>query len=201
LENLPEPLKKVVDHFASLPGLGPKSALRIALYLLTIPAQEVEAFGDAIISLRSTLTICEECGGFSDKSPCKLCADPSRDHSILCVVPDWDGVMVLERTRLFKGRYLVLGGLLSPIDGKNESALRLELLRRRLSKGEVKEIILALGATRDSEMTESFLKDLIAKEFPKIQVTRLAQGIPVGSELKYVDKETLKQSLTFRQRL
>ena len=190
-----------MDHFASLPGLGPKSALRIALYLLTIPAQEVEAFGDAIISLRSTLTICEECGGFSDKSPCKLCADPSRDHSILCVVPDWDGVMVLERTRLFKGRYLVLGGLLSPIDGKNESALRLELLRRRLSKGEVKEIILALGATRDSEMTESFLKDLIAKEFPKIQVTRLAQGIPVGSELKYVDKETLKQSLTFRQRL
>ena len=201
MDNLPGPLKRVVDQFASLPGLGPKSALRIALYLLEIPKENVNILGRAIISLREELTICEECGGFTDHSPCNVCSDKTRDQSLLCVVPDWDGVMVLERTRLYKGRYLVLGGLLSPIEGKNPSNLRIDLLKKILSSGRVKEIILALGSTRDSEMTESFLRDLVAREFPQIQVTRLAQGIPVGSELKYVDKETLKQSLTFRQRL
>lgn len=201
LENLPKPLKDVVDHFAGLPGLGPKSALKIALHLLEIPEHKVRSLGESIISLRENLQICDRCGGFADRSPCDICLDPTRDDTKLCVVSDWDGLMLFETAKIYKGRYLILGGLFSPLDGKNPENLRIDLLKKILSEGKVEEVILALGSTKDAEMTESFLKDLILKKYPHIQITRLAQGIPVGMELKYVDHETLKQSITYRQRL
>ncbi len=200
-ENLPQPLRDVVDHFSKLPGLGPKSALKIALYLLEIPEHKVRSLGESIISLRENLTICERCGGFADRSPCDICLDPTRDDSKLCVVSDWDGLMLFETTKIFKGRYLILGGLLSPLEGKNPEHLRIGLLKKRLSEGKVQEVILALGSTKDAELTESFLRDLIVSNYPHIQLTRLAQGIPVGLELKYVDHESLKQSIRYRQKL
>jgi len=200
-ESLPEPLKKVVEHFASLPGLGPKSALRIGLHLLEIPKEKVQSFGRDLFELRDKLKICESCGAYCNNSPCDICSDPSRDRSLLCVVPDWDGLMLIEKTKLFKGTYLVLGGLISPLDGKMSSNLRIELLKKRLNSGKIKEVILALGSTREAEMTESFLLDFISQGKFNVRVTRLAQGIPVGCDLKYVDEETLKQSLCYRQKL
>ncbi len=200
-ENLPGPLRKVVTHLSSLPGLGPKSAMRIALYLLEIPKEKVDSFGRDILSLREELHICEMCGAYADESPCAICRDETRDHSILCIVPDWDTLMLIESTKLFKGVYLVLGGLLSPLEGKNQSNLRIELLKKRMSEGEIKEIILALGSTREAEMTETFLRDYILKQNLDIELSRLAQGIPVGCDIKYVDQETLKQSLNYRQKL
>ncbi len=200
-ESLPEPLKKVVEHFASLPGLGPKSAMRIALHLLEIPREKVQSFGRDVFELRDKLKICETCGAYCNNSPCEICSDPGRDASLLCVVPDWDGLMLIEKTKLFKGTYLVLGGLISPLDGKMSSNLRIELLKKRLSSGKIKEVILALGSTREAEMTESFLSDFISKGNFNVRITRLAQGIPVGCDLKYVDGETLKQSICYRQKL
>lgn len=155
-KSLPEPLRKVAHHLSSMPGLGPKSAMRIALHLLEIPKEKVQSFGQDILELRDSLTICHICGSYCNTSPCDICSDPTRDHSLLCVVPDWDGLMLIEKTKLFKGVYLVLGGLISPLDGKDSSNLRIGLLKKHIKSGKIKEVILALGSTREAEMTESF---------------------------------------------
>jgi len=201
LESLPKPLQRVARNLARLPGLGPKSALRIAFFLLNMPREEVEELILSIGDLRQSLFICERCGSLSDSNPCGICSDPQRDSTTLCIVPDWDSLLTMEQMGIYKGRYLVLGGLLAPLEGMNSPQLNLEKLKAILLEGEVKELILALGATRESEMTETFIREMVRGEFPHISLTRLAQGIPVGVELKYVDKETLKQSLTYRQSL
>ncbi len=201
MDKLPEPLKRVANNLARLPGLGPKSGLRIALSLLNMPQEEVKELAQSILDLCSSLFICERCGALSDENPCRICKDPSRDPRVICVVADWDSLLAMEQMGLYKGRYLVLGGLLAPLDGINSPQLHLEKLKKILQEGEVEEIILALGATRESEMTENLLREMLIREYPSISLTRLAQGIPVGVELKYVDRETLKQSLTYRQNL
>ncbi|MCF8030651.1 MAG: recombination mediator RecR [Desulfohalobiaceae bacterium] len=201
MQRLPKALQEVVDHFASLPGLGPKSGLRIALTLLNMPTERAREMGNSIIRLREALCVCERCGLLADESPCAICRENSRGEEQVCLVPDWDSFLAIEEAGLFRGKYLALGGLLSPTEGVQSSNLELERLRSRLSEGGVREIILALGSTRDGEATESFIRNMIDREFPHIRVSRLAQGIPVGSDLKYVDKETLKQSLQHRQPL
>ncbi|MEF8823818.1 MAG: recombination mediator RecR [Desulfohalobiaceae bacterium] len=201
MQKLPKALQDVVDHFASLPGLGPKSGLRIALTLLNMPRERSREMGESIIRLREALCVCERCGLLADESPCSICTEASRGEEEICLVPDWDSFLAIEEAGLFRGKYLVLGGLLSPMEGVQSSNLELERLRSRLGEGRVREIILALGSTRDSEATESFIRNMVEREYPQVRVSRLAQGIPVGSDLKYVDKETLKQSLQHRQPL
>ncbi len=201
LEKFPKPLKRVADNLARLPGLGPRSGLRIALSLLNMPREEVEELAQSVLDLRSSLFICERCGALSDESPCGICKDPDRDPGVICVVADLDSLLVIEQAGIYRGRYLVLGGLMAPLEGINSPQLHLERLKNILKEGEVREIILALGATKESEMTENLLREILSKEYPSIVLTRLAQGIPVGVELKYVDKETLKQSLAYRQNL
>jgi len=199
VDRLPGPLREVAEHLSRLPGLGPKSALRAALALLKLPREQAEAVGRSVLTLRERLCMCSTCASLAESDPCPICADPERDHEQLCVVSEWDSLLALEEMGLFKGTYLVLGGLLSPLDGVGPQALEFGLLRRRLDGGQVRELILALGSTLDAENTASHIKNMAAQGYPGVSVSRLAQGIPMGSEVKYMDRETLRQSLMHRQ--
>lgn len=198
---LPAPLTELVEQLARLPGLGPKSALKVAMTLLEWPRGRADALGEGILRLRERLCLCTRCAGLSETPVCPICADATRDQGQLCLVAQWDSVLLLEATGQFSGQYLVLGGLLDPLEGVTPGQLRLDALRARLAEGQVTECILALGATLAAEATASHIKNLLDREFPGLRLTRLAQGIPLGAEVKYVDKETLSQSMRFRQDL
>lgn len=198
-EQLPEALRTVVDQLAKLPGLGPKSALRAALELLKWPKPKARALGQSILDLREKLFFCERCASLSDCNPCCICADPGRDDSQLMVVAEWDSLLTIEEGGFYKGKFMVLGGLLEPLANVSSSNLEMDRLTRRLEEGRVIEIILALGTTLEAEATASFIKDLVRRRFSDVKVSRLAQGIPLGSEVKFIDRETLRQSLQYRQ--
>ena len=201
MDKLPPPLKALVSHFSRLPGLGPKSALRCALTLLKWPEYEAQGFGQAIYNLHNELALCERCGSLAAYSPCAICADPGRTRDVLCLVSEWDSLLVMEEGGFYKGQYMVLGGLLSPLDNIHPEALDFDRLRLRLGEGEVRELVLALGATLEADTTATYLKDLLGREFPQIKVFRLAQGIPLGGEVNFMDKETLRQSLKYKQEI
>lgn len=173
----------------------------MALTLLKWNPESVRALGNTIAGLRDALHICSRCGSLADTDPCYLCTDPTRAKDVLCLVAEWDSLMVMEEAGFYKGQYLILGGLLSPLDGVDASALEMPRLAALLRENEVQEVILALGSTMEAEATGTYVHTWIGREFPSIHVTRLAQGIPLGAELKYVDRETLKQSLKYRHSL
>ncbi|MFO7727432.1 MAG: recombination mediator RecR [Desulfonatronovibrio sp.] len=199
MSKLPLPLQNLVDQLAALPGVGPKSALRMAMTMLKWPQEKTRNLGQAILELRDKLCICSGCASLADNDPCDICSDPTRENGTLCVVSEWDSLLIMEESGFFRGRYLVLGGLLSPLDGIDPGTLEFEKLRKILAGGQVKELILALGTTLESETTGSYIKNMLAREFPALTLTRLAQGIPLGSDLKFMDKETLRQSMRYRQ--
>lgn len=198
-ENLPEPLRVLTGQLARLPGLGPKSALRIAMRLLKWPESETRRLGQGIYALRDNLCLCSRCGGLTAADPCPVCADPERTRGILCVVPEWDSMLAMEAGAFYKGQYFILGGLLEPLEKRDSQSLETDKLYARLAEGEVAEVVLALGTTIEAENTASFLKQALQKMFPAIRVSRLAQGLPLGAEVKFMDKETLRQSLRYRQ--
>lgn len=165
------------------------------------PEGETRRLGAAIHDLRDKLHLCASCGALSDVNPCAVCTDPSRSRDTLCVVADWDSMLTLDSGGFYGGQFLILGGLLAPLDNVNPDTLELDRLEARLSQGEVTEVILALGATVEAENTASFVRGRILARYPGIRVSRLAQGIPLGSEVKFMDKETLRQSLQYRQDL
>jgi recombination protein RecR len=199
VHKLPEPLQAVVDQLSRLPGLGPKSALRCAMTFLKWPEAETRRLGLAIHDLRDKLHLCSQCGALSDVNPCPVCADPNRSRESLCLVADWDSMLTLEAGGFYPGLFFILGGLLAPLDNMHADSLDVDRLEARLAQGEVGEVIMALGATVEAENTASFLRARIRSRFPLIRVTRLAQGIPLGSEVRFMDKETLRQSLKYRQ--
>lgn len=194
---VPEPLRVLVEQLARLPGLGPKSAMRAAMTLLKWPEAETRRLGQNIHALRDSLHLCARCGGLSASDPCAICADTARSRDTLCLVTEWDSMLTLEEGGFYRGHYLILGGLLGPQEGPPD----LERLDRRLAEGEVRELILALGATVEAENTAAYVRETVRRRFPALRVSRLAQGIPLGAEVKYMDKETLRQSLRFRQEL
>jgi recombination protein RecR len=198
MDRLPEALRVLVDQLARLPGLGPKSALRLAMTLLKWPESETRRLGHSVCELRDRLRLCARCGALSDTDPCSICADPARQEAMLCVVAEWDSLLTLEDGGFFKGRYFILGGLLAPLDSMADH-LELERLFTRLGEHRVEEVVLALGATVEAENTATFVRNLIRTRFPQVQVSRLAQGIPLGAEVKFMDRETLRQSLQYRQ--
>lgn len=199
MQRLPEPLQAVVDQLARLPGLGPKSALRMAMTFLKWPEAETRRLGQAIYELRDKLCLCGRCGALADENPCALCKDPARSRDTLCLVADWDSMLTMESGAFYNGQYLVLGGLPAPLDNMHPDALDLERLDARLGEGEVGELILALGATVEAEATAAFIRSRVGARFPRVKTSRLAQGIPLGGEVRYMDKETLRQSLKYRQ--
>jgi recombination protein RecR len=197
VHRLPEPLLAVARQLARLPGLGPKSALRCALTLLKWPEEETRGLGAALLEMRAALRLCSRCNAVADADPCAICRDPSRARDLLCLVPDWDSLLALEEGAFYNGQFFILGGLSPDQAGASE----LEALEARLAENEVQEVVLALGATVEADTASSFLRHRLAARFPRLRVTRLAQGIPLGGEVKFMDKETLRQSLRYRQDL
>lgn len=196
---LPQPLQELVGELRKLPGLGNKSALRIAMELLAWPEEKTRELGEKISRLRDNLCLCSRCGSVTASDPCRICADPDRDSDTLCVVPEWDSLLSFEEGGFYRGQYLILGGLLEPLQKRDSASLNMELLAKRVAEGSVKEVILGLGATIEAENTVSFLKEFLQRRFPGLKITRLGQGIPLGGLVKFMDKETLRQSLKYRQ--
>ena len=201
MRSLPAPLREVSERLARLPGLGRKSALRAALHLLAVDRSQADALGRAILEMREKLCFCARCNSLSECDPCCVCSDPQREDNELMVVPDLDSLLAVEEGGFYRGRYLVLGGLLAPLDDVAPEGLQFGLLSRRLAEGGVDELILALGATLEAEATASYIKNLAEERFPQVNVSRLAQGIPLGAEVKFMDRETLRQSLRHRQKI
>ena len=189
-------LENAVNEFAKLPGIGRKTALRLVLHLLRQEEFSVENFGNAIIKLRKEIKYCHVCHNISDSDTCSLCSDPNRDDSIICVVENIKEVMVIENTHQFKGRYHVLGGVISPMDGIGPSDLEIDSLVKRVSKGGIQEIILALSATMEGDTTNFYI---FRKLVPyNIKISILARGVSVGDELEYTDEITLGRSIINR---
>ncbi len=200
-EHIPEPLKALVEQLARLPGLGPKSAMRVAMTLLKWPEAETRRLGRGIHDLHDNLHLCSRCGGLSATDPCPLCADTQRTRDTICLVTEWDSMLALDEGGFYHGQYMILGGLLAPLEHMDADCLDMDRLMRRLAEGEVRELILALGATIEAENTASYVRRMVHDAFPHVHISRLAQGIPLGAEVKYMDKETLRQSLQYRQSL
>ena len=189
-------LENAVNEFAKLPGIGRKTALRLVLHLLRQEEFSVENFGNAIIKLRKEIKYCHVCHNISDSDTCSLCSDPNRDDSIICVVENIKEVMVIENTHQFKGRYHVLGGVISPMDGIGPSDLEIDSLVKRVSEGGIQEIILALSATMEGDTTNFYIFRKLAHYNIKISI--LARGVSVGDELEYTDEITLGRSIINR---
>lgn len=189
-------LERAVNEFSKLPGIGRKTATRLVLHLLRKPEEEVAAFSDAIIRLKRKAVYCRECHSISDSEICPICANPSRDHSIICVVENIQDVMAVENTMQFRGVYHVLGGVISPMDGVSPSDLQIESLIARVASGEVKEIILALSSTMEGDTTNFYIYRKLMQYDVKLSV--IARGISVGDELEYADEITLGRSIVNR---
>ena len=196
-------LELLIDELAKLPSIGQKSAQRLALHLLKVPTEDALRLADAIRAVRERVSFCLTCGNFSEGDPCGICRDPQRDGTIVCVVEQPGDVLALERTGMFRGRYHVLGGALSPLEGTSPEQLRIRELLERLratgadGQGLVREIILATNPNVNGEATALYLSRLIAPL--GVRVTRIARGVPMGSDLEYSDLVTLSRALEGRR--
>ena len=199
MEYFPAPLEKLVEQFARLPGVGYNSAQRLAFYVLSLPEQEAQAFADAIMDAKRSVTCCPECQNFTAGGLCPICASPKRDASTICVVADPRDVAALERSREYNGRYHVLHGVISPMNHVGPDDLAIKPLLERVSKGDVKEVIMATNPDTEGEATAMYLSRLL-KPFD-VRVTRLAYGIPVGGHLEFADDATLMRALEGRREI
>lgn len=190
-------LESAVTELSRLPGIGRKTALRLALHMLRRSEEEAEALGRSIISLRRDIRYCRSCHNISDTELCPICASELRDHSTVCVVENVNDVMSIERTRQFQGVYHVLGGVISPMDGIGPDMLEIDSLVERVGSGSVREVILALGATMEGDTTNFYIFRKLSP-YPQVKVTQLARGVAVGNDLEYTDELTLGRSLLQR---
>lgn len=189
-------LERAVNEFTKLPGIGRKTATRLVLHLLRKSEEEVENFSDSIIRLKREAKQCRECHCISDTDICPICANPSRNHSLICVVENIQDVMAVENTMQFRGVYHVLGGVISPMDGISPSNLHIDSLIARVANGDVKEIILALSSTMEGDTTNFYIYRKLMQYDVKLSV--IARGISVGDELEYADEITLGRSIVNR---
>ena len=189
-------LEKAVSEFAKLPGVGRKTAMRLVLHLLRQDVAAVEAFGNAIITLKREVKYCKVCHYISDTDVCRICSNPQRDASVVCVVENIRDVMAVEATQQFRGLYHVLGGVISPMDGIGPSDLQIDSLVERVQAGGVKEVILALSTTMEGDTTNFYIYRKLEKFGVKLSV--IARGISVGDELEYADEVTLGRSIVNR---
>ena len=194
-------VQDLIDELGRLPGVGPKSAQRIAFHLLQADAEDVTRLVTALTEVKAKVRFCEECGNVAQGERCRICADPRRDHSAICVVEEPKDVVAIERTREFRGTYHVLGGAISPIDGVGPDDLRVRELMQRLAGGEVQEVIIATDPNLEGEATATYLSRLLRTTVPDLAVTRLASGLPVGGDLEYADEVTLGRAFEGRRRV
>ena len=189
-------LENAVSEIAQLPGIGKRTALRLALHLLKLPKENTTDLTQSLNDLREQINFCTSCHNLSDVPLCEICANPKRDGSLLCVVEDIRDVIAIESTDQFKGYYHVLGGIISPIDGVGPQDLNLETLEEKVKKGEIKEIIFALSATMEADTTNFYIYKILAPY--NISTSAIARVIPVGDELEYTDEVTLGRSILKR---
>ncbi|NPV70042.1 MAG: recombination protein RecR [Firmicutes bacterium] len=194
-----EPIQRLVEELTRLPGVGPKTAQRLAYHLVKAPKEEVEALARALVELRSKIRYCSVCGNLTEADPCRICSSDSRDASVLCVVEQPRDVVAMERTGEFKGRYHVLHGVISPANGVGPADLRIESLLQRVREQKVTEIILALNPNVEGEATSLYLARILKPA--GVKVTRIAYGVPVGGDLEYADEVTLSRALEGRREL
>ncbi|RSX55155.1 recombinase RecR [Bifidobacterium dolichotidis] len=190
-------IQRLIDAFASLPGIGPKGAQRIAFYMLSASEEEAQRLADAVLDAKHNIRFCEICGNVCETSPCTICSDPRRDRSMICVVEEPKDVMSIERTREYRGLYHVLGGTINPMANIGPNDLSIPKLLDRLKDGSVKEVIVALNPNIEGEATTTYLSRLLTPL--ELKVTRLASGLPVGGDLEYADEITLSRALAGRR--
>ena len=190
------PLQKLVEHFRSLPGIGSKTAVRLAYHVLDMDMAKARSLADAIIEAKEKIGFCNTCFNLSDENPCRICSAEARDHSVICVVEEPQDVAAMERMRDFHGVYHVLHGVLSPLEGKGPENLRIKELLMRLGSGEVKELIMATNPNVEGEATSMYIARLVKPL--GVKVTRIAHGLPVGGDLEYADEVTLSRAMENR---
>jgi len=191
------PLARLIEEFYKLPGIGPKSAQRLAYYLLRMPAGEARALAAAIIDVKDRVTLCSVCQNVTEIDPCRICTDDQRDREIMCVVEEPLDILAVERSRSYLGMYHVLHGAISPMDGVGPEDLKVSELLSRLRSGEIREVILATNPNLEGEATSMYLTRLLRPL--GVKVTRLARGLPVGGDLEYADDVTLANALEGRR--
>lgn len=199
MQYFPASLQELTDCFSRLPGIGGKTAQRLAFHVLEMPDDEAKAFADAIVEAKRTVHACPVCQNLTDRELCSICADELRDHNTICVVAEPKDVIALERAREFSGVYHVLHGVISPLNHVTQDDIRIKELLGRVANGEVKEIIMATNPDTEGEATAMYISRLLRPM--EVKVTRLAYGIPVGGQVEFVDEVTLSRALEGRQEI
>lgn len=195
----PEPISKLIDSFTKLPGIGPKTAVRLAFFVLNMKEDDVLDFAKALVNAKRELTHCSVCGHITDQDPCRICSDHTRDDSVICVVQDPKDVIAMEKMREFNGRYHVLHGAISPMDGIGPEDINVPDLIKRLKDDKVEELILATNPNVEGEATAMYISRLVKPS--GIRITRIAHGLPMGGDLEYADEVTLSKALEGRREL
>ncbi|MCF6247225.1 MAG: recombination mediator RecR [Desulfobacula sp.] len=196
MKHYPEPILKLINSLSKLPGIGKKTAERLALHILHAPSHEAAALAADIIDLKSQVRLCSICFALSDKDKCRICSDPTRDQHLICVVENPTDMAAIEKSNAFNGVYHILGGVLSPMDGIGPDDIRIFELFRRADPGKVKEIILATKTNVEGEATVSFILEKLKNS--NIKLTRIASGIPMGGDLQYIDQLTMQKAMEKR---
>lgn len=199
MQFFPAALQNLADQFARLPGIGGKTAQRLAFHVLSLPQQEAEEFADAILEAKKSVHTCPYCQNLTDREICPICDDDSRDKSVICVVAEPRDVIAMERAREFQGVYHVLHGVISPLNHVTQDDIRIKELLARVATGQVREVIMATNPDTEGEATAMYISRLLRPM--EIKVTRLAYGVPVGSQLEYADEVTLSRALEGRQEI
>ena len=199
MEYYPPSLVRLIKHLSKLPGIGEKSATRLALHILRWRYDEAKGLSQSILEVKEKVRLCSRCFGLADTDPCRLCQNPNRDSTIVCVVEQPSDLVALEKSGACKGLYHVLHGTLSPMNGVGPNDLRIKELMTRVAGGRIQELILATNTSVEGEATASYLAQLL-KTYP-VRVTRIASGVPMGGDLKYLDEVTIKRAMERRQRL
>ena len=199
MQYFPAALQELADQFARLPGIGGKTAQRLAFHVLGLPLADAQAFADAILEAKKTVKTCPVCQNLTDREVCPICDDVSRDHSVICVVAEPKEVIAMERSREFQGVYHVLHGVISPLNHVTQDDIRIRELLQRVASGEVSEVIMATNPDTEGEATAMYISRLLRPM--EVKVTRLAYGVPVGSQLEYADEVTLSRALEGRQEI
>jgi recombination protein RecR len=196
---LPEPITSLVTALNKLPGIGPRSAERIALHLVQTETDAVKSLAETILQARERIHFCPVCGALTEKTPCDICADSRRDAALVCVVEQPVDILSIEKSGTYRGKYHVLGGKISPLDGVEPEDLRIGELEKRLSQEAIKEIVIALGTDVEGDATGFYLAKRLAR--PELKITRIAHGLPAGSGLEFADELTLSRALEGRREM
>lgn len=192
----PSTIITLIKNLSRLPGIGEKTAERLAMHILKVPLKEAGSLAESILKVKEKVRLCNKCLGLSDSEVCKICSDASREQSVLCVVEQPGDLVALEKSGAFKGLYHVLQGVLSPMEGIGPEDIRIRELEKRISEGQIREVVIATGTNVEGEATACYIAEILDKL--RVKVTRIASGVPIGGDLKYVDQVTLRKAMETR---